>query len=92
MFNTDLSHVQQYLFTKLKIEPASKVEVEYDDRSKVLGIVKIDDENDVHPPPFSLLYFDLHTYSGILASEDTIRLIKVRYGEDEVVLIAVKKQ
>jgi hypothetical protein len=32
-----------------------------------------------------LLYFDLHTYSGILASEDAIRLIKVRYREDEIV-------
>jgi hypothetical protein len=27
LFNTDLSHVQQYLFTKLKIEPTSKVEI-----------------------------------------------------------------
>jgi DNA polymerase elongation subunit (family B) len=61
------------------------VEVEYDDKSKLLGMVKVYDDNDVHTPPFSSLYFDLHTYSGILASEDTIRLIKVRYGEDEVV-------
>src|ERR1051325_4554835 len=36
-------------------------------------------------PPFSMLYFDLHTYSGILASEDSIRIIKVRYEEDEAV-------
>jgi DNA polymerase elongation subunit (family B) len=85
LFNTDLLHVQQYLFTKLRIEPTSKVKVEYDDRLKLLGIVKLDEYNDVNPPPFSLLYFDLHTYSGILASEDAIRLIKVRYGEDEVV-------
>jgi hypothetical protein len=27
--NTDLSHVQRYLFTKLRIEPTSKVKVEY---------------------------------------------------------------
>jgi DNA polymerase elongation subunit (family B) len=60
------------------------VEVEYDG-SRLLGAVKIDDENDVNPPPFSMLYFDLHTYSGILASEDSIRIIKVRYGEDEAV-------
>jgi DNA polymerase elongation subunit (family B) len=32
-----------------------------------------------------MLYFDLHTYSGILASEDSIRIIKVRYGEEEAV-------
>jgi DNA polymerase elongation subunit (family B) len=39
LFNTDLLHVQQYLFTKLKIEPTSKVEVEYDaDGLKLLGL------------------------------------------------------
>ena len=85
LFNTDLLHVQQYLLNRLKIEPTSKVKVEYDDSSKLLGVVKVDDEDDVNPPPFSLLYFDLHTYSGILASEDTIILIKVRFGEDEAV-------
>ena len=45
LFDTDLLHVQHYLFTKLKIEPKSKVKVEYDYRSKVLGMVKVDDEN-----------------------------------------------
>jgi DNA polymerase elongation subunit (family B) len=84
LFNTDLLNVQEYLFTKLKIEPTSKVKVEYDG-SKLLEVVKVDDEDDVNPPPFSLLYFDLHTYSGILAADDTIRVIKVRYGEDNVV-------
>jgi DNA polymerase elongation subunit (family B) len=84
LFNTDLLHVQQYLFTKLMIEPTSKLKVEYDG-SKLLHAVKVDDENDVNPPPFSMLYFDLHTYSGLLASEDSIRIIKVRYGEDETV-------
>jgi DNA polymerase elongation subunit (family B) len=84
LFNTDFSHVQQYLFTKLKIEPTSKVKVEYDG-SKLLQAVKIDDEDDVYPPPFSLLYFDLHTYSGLLASDDAIRLIKMRYEQNEAV-------
>lgn len=84
LFNTDLLHVQQYLFTRLKTEPTSKVEVKYDGL-KLLGMVKADDGNNVSPPPFPLLYFDLHTNSGILASEDAIRIIKVRYGEDEVV-------
>ncbi|HJT49480.1 MAG TPA: hypothetical protein VJ729_14945 [Nitrososphaeraceae archaeon] len=84
LFNTDLLHVQRYLFNKLKIEPTTKIKVEYDG-SKLLHAVKVDDENDVNPPPFSILYFDLHTYSGLLASEDAIRIIKVRYGKDEVV-------
>jgi DNA polymerase elongation subunit (family B) len=84
LFNTDLLHVQQYLFTRLKIEPTSKVKVEYDG-SKLLEMTKADDIDDLHPPPFSLLYFDLHTYSGILASEDTIRVIKVKYEQNHVV-------
>ena len=56
LYNTDLSHVQQYLFTKLRIEPTSKVQVEYDG-SKILEIAKIDDEQEVSPPPFSLSIF-----------------------------------
>src|SRR5919197_5841459 len=80
LFNTDLLHVQQYLFTKLKIEPTSKVQLEFDS-SKLLKMTKLDDEDEVSPPPFSLLYFDLHTYSGILASEDNISLIKVRFED-----------
>ena len=44
---------------------------------QTLEISKIDDEDDVNPPPFSLLYFDLRTYSGILASDDAIRVIKI---------------
>ena len=52
LFSTDLLHVQQYLFTKLKIEPTSKVKVEYDDGLKLLGIGRVDDCNDVNPPRF----------------------------------------
>jgi DNA polymerase elongation subunit (family B) len=85
LFNTDLLHIQRYLFTQLRIEPTSIVKVEYSG-SKILQIVKIDDDEKQcevpqSPPPFSLLYFDLHTFSGILASDDGIRLIKVRYED-----------
>ena len=82
LFNADLLHVQQYLFTKLRIEPTRKVKVEYD--GSKLKMTKLDDEHDIQPPPFSLLYFDLHTYSGILASADAIRVIKVRNAEEEI--------
>jgi DNA polymerase elongation subunit (family B) len=84
LYNTDLSRFQQYLFDRLKIEPTSKLKVEYDG-SRLLAAAKVDDNEDIHPPQFSMMYFDLHTYSGILASDDAIRLIKVQYGEDETV-------
>ena len=53
LFNTDLLHVQQYLFTKLKIEPTSKVKVEYDG-SKLFEVTKLDDGDDVNPPELDL--------------------------------------
>jgi hypothetical protein len=90
LFNTDLLHVQQYLFTKLRIEPTSKVKVEYDE-SKLHGVDKVDDKDDLHPPPFSLLYFDVHSYSGILASADVIRLIKDMSRMMSYLIIAKKR-
>jgi DNA polymerase-2 len=64
LFNTDLSHLQQYLFTKLKIEPTSKVEVQYDkNESRLIKITKINEDRVAAPPPFSILYFEIHTTS-----------------------------
>jgi hypothetical protein len=71
LFNIDLSHIQRYLFTQLRIEPTSMVKVEYSG-SKLVQITKLDDEDQEEvspspsPPPFSLLCFDLHTFSGYL--------------------------
>jgi DNA polymerase elongation subunit (family B) len=89
LFNTDLSHVQQYLFTKLKIESTSKVEVQYDkNRSRLIKITKInkDDDVTVAPPPFSILYFEFHTTSSSYNLghdvNDAVTEIKVRYQEE----------
>jgi DNA polymerase elongation subunit (family B) len=61
LFNTDLLDVQKYLFTKLQVEPTSKVEVEYDDL-RLYKISKInDDDKEISPPPFSILYADVKT-------------------------------
>jgi DNA polymerase elongation subunit (family B) len=85
LFNTDLSHIQQYLFTKLKIEPTSKVEVEYDKNdSRLIKINKIT-EKDIVTPPFSILYFEIHTASSSSSYDsglDQIREISVRYQQD----------
>ena len=50
LYNPDLSHVQQYLFTTLKIEPTSKVEVEYDDDTARLIRITIINEDGVARP------------------------------------------
>jgi DNA polymerase elongation subunit (family B) len=80
VFNADLSHVQQYLFRRLKIEPTSKVEVEYDG-SKLVKINKVEDEDDIPPPPFSILRINVQTLSGKLNPEDSVVVIKSRYED-----------
>jgi DNA polymerase elongation subunit (family B) len=89
LFDTDLSHVQQYLFTKLKIEPTSKVEVKYDKNvSRLIKITKITEEDEmaVTPLPFSILYFEIQTSSPCNLSphdvNDQIAKIRVRYREE----------
>jgi DNA polymerase elongation subunit (family B) len=81
LFNTDLSHVQQYLFTKLKIEPMSKVEVQYDNKeSRLIKITKIEEDLAAAPPPFSILYFEIHTTSSTynLGYDVTDPIIRIR--------------
>ena len=78
VFNTDLSHVQQYLFHRLKIEPTSKVDVKYDG-SKLVKLVKIGDEYEISPPPFSILHITVKTFYGKVDSEDSVVVIKSRY-------------
>jgi DNA polymerase elongation subunit (family B) len=80
VFNTDLSHVQQYLFHRLKIEPTSKVEVEYDG-SNVINLTKFEDENEIPPPPFLILYIEVQTFSGKINPEEPIVMIKSRYED-----------
>ncbi|MGB8937191.1 MAG: hypothetical protein WCC17_19045 [Candidatus Nitrosopolaris sp.] len=90
LFNIDLSHVQQYLFTKLKVEPTNKVQVQYDkDDLALINLTKMD-ELSVQPPPFSTLYFEVKTSSSyyILGSydvNDPITRINARYQEQEIV-------
>ena len=78
IFNTDLSHIQQYLFHRLKIEPTSKVEVNYDG-SKLVKLIKVEDEDDMLPPPFLILHITIKTFSGKVGSEDPVAVIKLRH-------------
>jgi len=63
-YNTDLLHVQRYLFHK-KLEALEKVEVEFDDDFKVRGVRSTDDEA-IAPPPFSTLIFRIKIQSSSL--------------------------
>jgi DNA polymerase elongation subunit (family B) len=77
-YNTDISHVQKYLFHKLKLEPTSKIETQYDE-SKLVKISKLEDEDNIFPPPFSILYVNIYTFSGKFNPEDPVAKIRSRY-------------
>jgi DNA polymerase elongation subunit (family B) len=94
LFNTDLSHVQQYFFTKLKIEPTSKVELQYDNNeSRLIKITKITEEEKMAaaPPPFSILYFEIHTTSSSYNLGRDVNIpvteIRVRYQEEPEIFL-----
>ena len=96
LFNTDLSHVQQYLFTKLKIEPTSKVEVQYDKNdSRLIKITKIDEDLAAASPPFSILYFEIRTTSSSnnLGHDvnDPIIGIRARYQQEPEISLEGKE-
>ncbi|MEM2883780.1 MAG: DNA-directed DNA polymerase [Nitrososphaerales archaeon] len=79
LFNTDLLHIQQYLFTKLRVEPTSKVQVTFDEHSNLLSANKIDDDKEIQPPPFTSIYFEIHTTSSTSGpTRDRICSIKLR--------------
>jgi DNA polymerase elongation subunit (family B) len=80
VFNTDLSHLQQYLFHRLKVEPTNKVEVEYHG-SKLVKLTTVEDEDDIPSPPFSILRINVHTLSGKVNPEDPVMKIKSRYED-----------
>jgi hypothetical protein len=60
LYNIDLSEVMQFIYTQLKIPPTSKVKIEYDDiTERLLSISKIDDSQEISPPPFSAMYIEV---------------------------------
>jgi DNA polymerase elongation subunit (family B) len=89
LFNVDLLHVQQYLCTRLKIPPTSKVEVAYCDDHRLVSADVLDDAADIAPPPFTALVFDLDTGSSMLPPnpvKDPILSIAIRSETGEQTL------
>lgn len=54
LFNTDLSDLTQFIYTRLGIPPTSKIKVEYEDE-QLLSIERIDDHNEMAAPLFSIM-------------------------------------
>lgn len=55
-YNIDLSDVIEFIYTKLKIPPTSKVKIEYNE-DRLLSVERIDDSEEI-APPFSMLYIE----------------------------------
>jgi DNA polymerase elongation subunit (family B) len=58
LYNIDLSEVMEFIYTKLKIPANSKVKIEYD-KDRLISIKKIDDSQEITPPPFSTVYIEI---------------------------------
>ncbi len=56
VYNLSIPHVQRYLFTRLRAEPTSKVEVERDG-DRILAARKLQEGEGLEPPPFSFAAF-----------------------------------
>jgi DNA polymerase elongation subunit (family B) len=72
------------LFTTLRIEPTSKVEVEYCG-CRILRITRIENDAILHPP-FSTLYYEVDAFSqeGNLHDEIQITKIRIWFEEDDL--------
>jgi DNA polymerase elongation subunit (family B) len=83
LYNVDLLPIQLYLYTKLKIEPTSRVEVAYDADERLVKMTKLegkDEDRGIKPPPFTSLYFDIHPCAVSLTplpQRDPIQSIEV---------------
>ncbi|MFQ5871857.1 MAG: DNA polymerase domain-containing protein, partial [Candidatus Geothermarchaeales archaeon] len=86
VYGSDLLHVQQYIFNRLRIAPTSKARVKYDGDDLLTSITKVDDDAEIEPPPFTTLFFRLHSDSMSLTPQpetDPITRIDTRHQGEE---------
>lgn len=62
LFNTDLLHVQRYLYRK-NLTPTSKVDVTWNSKEVLKSFKTLDDEDELAPPQFKVLHFELEIAS-----------------------------
>ena len=88
VYNTDLLHVQQYLFTSLNVAPTSKVELCHKG-GRIDSLVVLDDSEEIQPPPFTVLLFDIKTETSILTpnpGRDPISAMETKHDGEEFLL------
>lgn len=80
LYNTELSIIQHFIYNRLKIAPTSKVKIEHE-AEKLLSISKVDDSQDVAPPPFKII----HVRIGDDSKNDEI-IFNVRFENETSVI------
>ena len=68
------------MYQAIKLEPTSKIETQYDD-AKLVKISMLEEEDNISPPPFSIIYVSIHTFSGKYNLEDPVTKIGSRYED-----------
>ncbi|MGD0330407.1 MAG: DNA polymerase domain-containing protein [Nitrososphaeria archaeon] len=89
LFNIDLLHLQQYLFTRFQIEPTSKVEFLYDTNWCLSEIRKVNDSKEIEPPHFTTLHFGINIGATSLTPNpqtDPITSIETRFEDKETLI------
>jgi DNA polymerase elongation subunit (family B) len=83
LYNTHLSHLQRYLFTQLKIQVTSKVNVEYEDR-ELRSINRINNDEEI-VIPLSMIQVEIvpTTEKTVLDEDDPLQSINARYNEED---------
>jgi len=82
-YNTDLLHVQHYLYQK-HLPPTSKASITYSEHGKLCSIQVLDDSSEIKPPPFTTLIFDAQINCKMLSpnvESDPVSKITV-FNED----------
>ncbi len=65
LYNAELSVLIQFIYTQLKISPTSKVKIEYDAETEtLLSISRIDDSQEIAPPPFKIMCIEMRDGGG----------------------------
>ena len=65
-YNVDILHVQRYLFQR-GIEPTGKFLIEWEEKGRLLRLKSLRDDEDIKPPPFKTLTFNIEILSPNLS-------------------------
>ena len=83
LYNVDLLHIQRYLFSK-DLPPTCKAEITFTERNHLSSIRILDEGEELRPPPFKTLIFDMQISSSNLSPDvekDPIKEIIINNGE-----------